>query len=100
MPNRTEPVPSGLPYVLLANGRVGRDFLAQMSGRRSPPLLVVLNERAEQREAERIREEAEALGVRVREWSPETRERMIEVLRGRANAWILSIYFGHVLDET
>ena len=100
MPTRSEPVPSRPPFVLVANGRVGLDFLAQMGSRGSPPVLVVLNERAKQREAERIREEAEALGVQVREWSPETRERMIEVLRTRANAWIVSIYFGHILDET
>lgn len=87
-----------MPYVLLGNGAVARHFLER---RRAPkaPALVVLNEPARQRDADAIRAAASAAGAPVIEWSDAGRAELLKRLRADQSLWLLSVYFGHVVDE-
>ncbi|HEV2150420.1 MAG TPA: formyltransferase family protein [Longimicrobiaceae bacterium] len=88
----------GVPYVLLGNGAVARAFLEEGAGSAGPPLRVVLNAPGKQRDAAGMRAAAAGAGVPVDEWSPEARERLLSLARERGDAWLLSVYFGHLLD--
>lgn len=87
-----------VPYVLLGNGAVARAFLEEASASSGLPARVVLNAPGRQREAAGMRDAVAGAGVQVEEWSPETRERLLALGRGRGDAWLLSVYFGHLLD--
>jgi methionyl-tRNA formyltransferase len=91
-------VSAKVPYVLLGNGRVALEYLRRMLASDAPPVLVVLNAPERQRLGKQLASLAESNGVAVAEWSPEGRAAVHEEVTRRP-VWLLSVYFGHVLDE-
>jgi methionyl-tRNA formyltransferase len=87
------------PYVLLGNGRVALRFLHAVAERGDLPTRVVLNEVAKQRDARELRDACARAGVTVDAWSPEVRSRLLRSGGSATRPWLLSVYFGHILDS-
>lgn len=87
------------PYILLGNGNVASDFLATMIERDYVPANVILNVPERQRDCDRIRRSCNTLGVPVRVWSDETRSWLLDLLGGADDLWLVSVYFGHIVDD-
>lgn len=86
------------PFVLLGNGRVAREFLEGLTDDEAWPSAVILNAPDKQREATEIVAACARRAVPVDAWSPDIRCRLLERLRRSEGLWLLSVYFGHVLD--
>jgi methionyl-tRNA formyltransferase len=86
-----------VPYVLLGNGAVARRFL-EASERAGSPAAVVLNAAARQREGDAIRSWCQARGIRCSDWSDDTKASLLSLLSADPSLWLLSVYFGYVLD--
>jgi methionyl-tRNA formyltransferase len=82
----------------LGNGRVAQKFLESLQRPAEQPFLVVLNEGGSQRQGAEIRAVCQTRSIPVAEWSPETRGLLLAQLGKTSDAWVLSVYFRHVLD--
>jgi len=91
--------PTSPPYVLLGNGSVAFRFLKAMQARKYLPELVVLNTRAKQRSGDLLRAYCRHAGIPISAWSPRVRQRLLSLLRRREGTWLLSVYFGHIIDR-
>jgi len=87
------------PYVLLGNGSVAVRFLKAMQARKYLPELVILNTRAKQRSGDLLRAHCRRAGIPVSGWSPRVRQHLLSLLRKRDGVWLLSVYFGHIIDR-
>ena len=85
-------------FILLANGSVGAAFLERVLKAGAGPVLVVRNADGRQRDGARLLAMAEAHGTPVIDWSPASRLRILRRLAERDAPWLLSVYFGHVVD--
>lgn len=85
-------------YVLLGNGAVAVRFLCSENARKMPPRIVVLNREGRQRDATELIAAAEQLGVPTIAWSPMARESLLAFAAECGTAWLLSVYFGHIVD--
>lgn len=63
------------------------------------PLQVIMNERGRQRYGNEIRQAAESAGISVAEWSPQTAAELRDRLGGWRDAWLVSVYFGHIVGK-
>jgi methionyl-tRNA formyltransferase len=88
-----------IPYILLANGNVGRRFLAHAIDTGHPPIEVVLNAPARQRLGDELRRLAEQAAIPVAAWDAAVVERLRDMLRSSLTPWLLSVYFGHILRD-
>jgi methionyl-tRNA formyltransferase len=87
------------PCLLLANGRVGAEFLTHAIDSGWPVELVVLNAPPRQREADRLRELAVRADIEVLAWAPGTPGTVKDLATGRSDLWLLSVYFGHIVPR-
>jgi len=84
-------------YVVLGNGVVAERFLEAMLSRHYLPEEVFLNAPAKQRNTAGIRAVCGS-AIAVRDWSDAARTALLKRARKTHDLWLLSIYFGHILD--